>query len=78
MGNMHLMLRVLYVSVFSFYFQNPVGEILVKVWRVFQPLLFGLIGNEIDINKLDGSVVGKDEFFLRQKSPLYGVKPDQR
>ncbi|XP_064597395.1 sodium/hydrogen exchanger 9B2-like [Liolophura sinensis] len=37
---------------------NPVGEILVKVWRVFQPLLFGLIGNEIDINKLDGSVVG--------------------
>lgn len=28
------------------------------VWNVFQPILFGLIGSEVDIFVLEGSVVG--------------------
>ncbi|XP_064619907.1 sodium/hydrogen exchanger 9B2-like [Lineus longissimus] len=37
---------------------NPVTEIMASLWVIFQPLLFGLIGNEIVISQLDGSTVG--------------------
>jgi hypothetical protein len=35
-----------------------VTENYAVMWTVFQPLLFGLIGNEIDFNLLDLRVVG--------------------
>ncbi|CAH1795960.1 unnamed protein product [Owenia fusiformis] len=38
--------------------ENPLGRIMVMLWRLFEPLLFGLIGAEIDIAKLDGATVG--------------------
>lgn len=38
--------------------KEPVRDILALMWMLFQPLLFGLIGNEIAIEKLDGSTVG--------------------
>lgn len=37
---------------------NPVCRNLAKLWVVFQPLLFGLIGTEIKISELDGPTVG--------------------
>ena len=39
-------------------FQNPVIENYAVIWTVFQPLLFGLIGNEIDFDLLDLRNVG--------------------
>ena len=33
-------------------------EIYAVMWTVFQPLLFGLIGNEIDFDLLDLRIVG--------------------
>ena len=30
---------------------NPVSNILAQMWIVFQPLLFGLIGTEIQVAK---------------------------
>ncbi|XP_026877638.2 sodium/hydrogen exchanger 9B2 isoform X1 [Electrophorus electricus] len=36
----------------------PVEDIVSKVWDVFQPLLFGLIGAEINIGALDPITVG--------------------
>lgn len=33
-------------------FQNPVSNVFGKVWLVLQPMLFGLIGAEIDLNEL--------------------------
>lgn len=37
---------------------NPVSQILADLWIVFQPILFGLIGTEIQVNKLDANTVG--------------------
>ncbi|PSN56735.1 Sodium/hydrogen exchanger 9B2 [Blattella germanica] len=36
---------------------NPVADIYSVVWKVFQPVLFGLIGTEIDLRQLDGSTI---------------------
>ncbi|XP_046900383.1 sodium/hydrogen exchanger 9B2 isoform X2 [Hypomesus transpacificus] len=36
----------------------PVEEVVGRAWDVFQPLLFGLIGAEIRLSKLDGHTVG--------------------
>ncbi len=38
--------------------QNEVSKYLSKMWFVFQPVLFGLIGTEIQIDKLDGHTIG--------------------
>ena len=38
--------------------EMPVNQIFAVLWDIFQPLLFGLIGAEIDINKIDGKTVG--------------------
>jgi len=37
---------------------NPVAQVLSSMWLVFQPLLFSLIGTEIQINKLEPETVG--------------------
>ena len=37
---------------------NPVTDGLENLWMVFQPLLFGLIGTEIQIDALDAETVG--------------------
>ena len=34
-------------------------SIVAILWMIFQPLLFGLIGAEVDIAKIDGSTVGR-------------------
>ena len=36
----------------------PVNQIFAVLWDIFQPLLFGLIGAEIAINKIDGKTIG--------------------
>ena len=33
-------------------------SIVAILWMIFQPLLFGLIGAEVDIAQIDGSTVG--------------------
>ncbi len=35
-----------------------VSKIFAVLWEIFQPLLFGLIGAEIDIMKIDGKTIG--------------------
>lgn len=40
--------------------QAPVAAMVGRSWDVFQPLLFGLIGAEITIAKLNPNTVGKD------------------
>ena len=37
---------------------NPITKSLQKMWIILGPVIFGLIGTEIQINKLDGSTVG--------------------
>ncbi|XP_069698459.1 sodium/hydrogen exchanger 9B2-like [Periplaneta americana] len=36
---------------------NPVADIYSVVWKVFQPVLFGLIGTEIDLSQLQADTV---------------------
>jgi len=43
---------------------NPVSKVFTKVWLVLQPMLFGLIGAEIDVRTLEGSVVGEGVVVL--------------
>uniref|UniRef100_A0A1B6E6M0 Cation/H+ exchanger transmembrane domain-containing protein n=1 Tax=Clastoptera arizonana TaxID=38151 RepID=A0A1B6E6M0_9HEMI len=37
---------------------NPVAAVFSNVWLILQPMLFGLIGAEIDLTKLDYGTVG--------------------
>jgi NhaP-type Na+/H+ or K+/H+ antiporter len=37
---------------------NPITKSLQKMWIILGPVIFGLIGTEIQINKLDGTTVG--------------------
>ena len=39
-------------------FQHAVADNFRLLWKVFEPILFGLIGTEIDISVLDQKVVG--------------------
>ena len=41
-----------------FLMQDPMCEIVAMFWMVFQPLLFGLIGAEVNISQIDGGTVG--------------------
>ena len=36
----------------------PVNRIYSVLWDIFQPLLFGLIGAEIDISRIEGKTIG--------------------
>ena len=36
--------------------------IVAILWMIFQPLLFGLIGAEVNISQIDGSTVGMKSF----------------
>nr|CAD7394764.1 unnamed protein product [Timema cristinae] len=36
---------------------NPVEDTFSTFWKVFQPILFGLIGTEIDFNRLDSQTI---------------------
>ena len=36
----------------------PVSRIYSVLWDIFQPLLFGLIGAEIDISRIEGKTIG--------------------
>ncbi|XP_015927329.1 sodium/hydrogen exchanger 9B2 [Parasteatoda tepidariorum] len=38
---------------------NPVGRALTFIWRIIEPLLFGLIGSEIRIDYLEAQTVGR-------------------
>ncbi|XP_005112307.1 sodium/hydrogen exchanger 9B2 isoform X2 [Aplysia californica] len=38
--------------------KNPIEDVVGVLWMIFQPLLFGLIGAEVDISSLDGDTVG--------------------
>nr|CAD7194577.1 unnamed protein product [Timema douglasi] len=40
-----------------FLLQNPVEDTFSTFWKVFQPILFGLIGTEIDFNRLDSQTI---------------------
>lgn len=35
--------------------------VVAILWMIFQPLLFGLIGSEVDLAKIDADSVGKEE-----------------
>lgn len=50
----------LFEVVVYLYIQAPVAAMVGLSWDVFQPLLFGLIGAEITITKLNPSTVGKN------------------
>jgi hypothetical protein len=47
-----------------FVLQEPMKDIVSILWMIFQPLLFGLIGAEIDVLKIDVGTVGKTQTFL--------------
>ncbi|CAH1794646.1 unnamed protein product [Owenia fusiformis] len=38
--------------------ESPMNSIMDKLWLLFQPLLFGLIGAEIDVSTIQGSSLG--------------------
>ena len=48
-----------YPSAVSSFLQDPMGEIVAMFWMIFQPLLFGLIGAEVNIAQIDGGTVGR-------------------
>ena len=37
----------------------PVNSVFAVLWDIFQPLLFGLIGAEIDISQVEGKTIGE-------------------
>ncbi|XP_073988269.1 sodium/hydrogen exchanger 9B2-like isoform X1 [Rhodnius prolixus] len=37
---------------------NPVSDVFAKIWLILQPMLFGLIGAEIDLTRLQFDTVG--------------------
>lgn len=39
-------------------FQNPVADVFGVIWQVMQPILFGLIGAEIDLTQLQLDTIG--------------------
>ena len=49
-----------------FLMQDPMCEIVAMFWMVFQPLLFGLIGAEVNISQIDGGTVGRRIFISIQ------------
>lgn len=43
-----------------YYFaKGPIAQITALVWRVFEPLLFGLVGAEVSVEYMDKTLVGK-------------------
>ena len=42
-----------------FCFQNPVDDMFAKMWVLCEPLMFGLIGAEVDISKIQPSTIGE-------------------
>ena len=53
-----LMARILKYLVASWFLQ-PVDAVLGRVWLVLEPLLFGLIGAEVDLHKIKPATMGK-------------------
>lgn len=51
--------------------------IVAILWMIFQPLLFGLIGSEVDIAQIDGGTVGKFTYEkcqgFKSYCALYGL-----
>jgi hypothetical protein len=41
----------------------PVSDAFSVLWVLFQPVLFGLIGAEVDIEALQPKTVGRMRFF---------------
>jgi NhaP-type Na+/H+ or K+/H+ antiporter len=41
----------------DFLWQNPVADIYSDIWKLFQPVLFGLIGTEIDLSQLEENTI---------------------
>jgi Kef-type K+ transport system membrane component KefB len=41
----------------TFLWQNPVADIYSIIWKVFRPVLFGLIGTETDLSQLKETTV---------------------
>ena len=40
--------------------ENTVTKTLADFWVIFQPILFGLIGTEIQVSELDPNTVGNN------------------
>ena len=39
--------------------------IMAQLWKIFQPLLFGLMGAEIDVNSIKAETIGTcDKYIL--------------
>ena len=53
--------------------EMPVSGIYALLWDIFQPLLFGLIGAEIDIRKIEGKTIGDKTFFFFSNYMIYRV-----
>ena len=45
-------------------FQMAVDKIMAVLWLIFQPLLFGLIGAEIDVTKIQPTTIGNHRLHL--------------
>jgi len=41
----------------TFLWQNPMADIYSVIWKVFQPVLFGLIGTETDLSQLKANTI---------------------
>jgi hypothetical protein len=46
------------------FFQDKVCDNFTKLWFIFQPLLFGIIGSRIDFTIVDWSVMGRGAICL--------------
>ena len=54
--------------------ENTVTKTLADFWVIFQPILFGLIGTEIQVSELDPNTVGNNFWILNLVSNLYLTK----
>lgn len=50
--------------------QNPVEGVTGVLWMIFQPLLFGLIGAQVNIASLEPETVGKEIIIFFRKKKL--------
>lgn len=58
-------MELAYPSITLFFiYQNPVQDVVAILWMLFQPLLFGLIGAEVEVSSLSGDIIGEIFFFF--------------
>ena len=53
---------------------NPVTKTFKRMWIILEPVIFALIGTEIQVNRIDFSILGNSDNTMLQKLSKCEVK----